>query len=81
MKTKYMTLDEIRNDLDKGIEIFWANDSYKVHYVDVFENINPYSVKNNKAIRITCISNYFGSLIDEKEIKCCYSKRGYNDIP
>lgn len=76
MKVKYATLDEIRNDLDLGVEIFWANDSYKVHYIEAETTMNKYSIKNNKAIRISNIGNYFGSLIGKTDIKCCYSKKG-----
>lgn len=63
MKTiKYKTLNQIKRDLNKGIQIYWANKSYKVHYVD------------NKKIRITCISNYFGSLLQESEISVCFKE-------
>lgn len=73
---KYKSLDEIRTDLDKGIEIFWSNESYHLHYVEAREHSTPFSVKDGKAIRVTCKSNYFGSLIEANEIPVCFSKGG-----
>ena len=69
---RYKTLKQIHDDLEKGIEIFWSNTRYKVHYVDFEPNLNQYSLKNNKVIRVSCIDNYFGSLISESEISACF---------
>jgi hypothetical protein len=70
----YSNLGEIRTDLDNGIEIFWVNTSYKVHYIIAGENCTPFTVKDGKAIRVSCISNYFGSVLNEEEIGRCFSK-------
>ena len=68
------TLNDIRDALDRGLEVCWGNESYEVHYVDQFEHCNDYSLKDGKLIRITCKSNYFGSLINESDIGSCFLK-------
>jgi hypothetical protein len=74
MTKKYKTLDQIRRDLDAGIDIYWCNVGYKVHYVNVDgQDLNPYSVKNGKAIRVSYIETYFGSLIQPSDIGSCFS--------
>lgn len=60
MKT-YNNLDEVKADLIAGIKIYWANKSYGVHFVE------------NQEIRVSCISNYFGSLLGKNEATACFS--------
>ena len=69
-----MTIQEIHTALEKGKTVNWENSLYELKYVDCDEN-NPYgkvSFKNGKSIRITCVSNWFGSLMTEKDIEKCY---------
>jgi hypothetical protein len=73
MTKKYKTLDQIRRDLDAGIDIYWCNLGYKVHYVPALDNFESYSVKNGKAIRVSYIETYFGSLIQPSDIGSCFS--------
>lgn len=69
---KFKTLDDIRAALDAGKTVYWSNKAYTAHYVDASANHNPYSVKDGKAIRVSCTSNYFGSLISESDIYNCF---------
>jgi len=69
-----MTIQEIHTALENGKTVNWENSLYELKYVDCDEN-NPYgkvSFKNGKAIRITCVSNWFGSLMTENDIEKCY---------
>ena len=69
-----MSIKEIHTELENGKTVNWENSLYELKYVDCEES-NPYgkfSFKNGKAIRITCISNWFGSLMTENDLKKCY---------
>jgi len=66
-----MTVNEIWKALEQNKKVYWNNKLYKVHSEKV-ESINKYnslSLKNGYALRITCISNYFGGWIAESELK------------
>ena len=71
-----MTLQEIYSAIDSGKTVHWENSLYEVHPVDA-EPDNKYaavSYREGKALRITCTSNYFGSLITERCFEKCFIK-------
>lgn len=71
-----MTIQQIHDALSNGKTVHWENSLYHLHYVDCKED-NEYgklSYKEGKAIRVTCTSNYFGSLISESCLKKCFIK-------
>ena len=70
-----MTIHEIYKALDEGKEVNWCHDGYYVHKVKYDRGINKYSLlswNEGEALRVTCKSNYFGSLIDEKDLSRCF---------
>lgn len=72
-----MNIEEIHEALESGKTVNWGNSLYELHYVDASEE-NKYAkptFKNGKAIRITCITNYFGSLLSESEFNKCFIKK------
>ena len=74
LNTMGMTIKEIHKSIEEGKRVYWENALYELKYVNCEEN-NPsgkFSFKNGKAIRITCTSNGFGSLIGEKDLNNCY---------
>lgn len=77
MSRPTMTIDESHTALENGKRVNWANDLYELNYVECDEK-NPYgkpSYKNGKAIRVACVTNWFGSLLGPKEIEKCYLKQ------
>jgi len=71
-----MSIEQIHLALEQGHKVNWMNSLYELSYVKC-EDKNPYgkaSYKNGKAIRVSCITNYFGSLIHESEFKNCFLK-------
>jgi len=75
---KYNNISEVWADLDEGKTIHWTNDLYKIYISDAYPN-NEYQSKhftNRKGhlLSARCISNYFGSLLDESELSSLYSK-------
>ena len=73
-----MSIEKIHSALENGIKVNWLNPLYELQYVKCEES-NKYgkaSYKNGKAIRVFCVSNYFGSLIHKSEFKNCFLKNG-----
>jgi hypothetical protein len=71
-----MSIEQIHLALEQGHKVNWVNSLYELAYVRC-EDKNPYgkaSYKKGKAIRVSCITNYFGSLIHESEFKNCFLK-------
>jgi hypothetical protein len=71
-----MSIDQIHDALEKGHAVNWFNPLYELQYVKCEES-NKYgkaSYKNGKAIRVSCVENYFGGLIHESEFKNCFLK-------
>ena len=69
-----MTIEEIHRALSEGKTIHWVNKLYYLHYVSC-ESDNEsakLSYIDGKGIRVTCLSNYFGSLITEGCLSKCY---------
>lgn len=67
-----MTIEQVWKAVEEGKTVtFKDNSSYKV-YVEPAQreyHLNHFTFKNDKVLSIRCISNYFGSIMDEKELK------------
>ena len=71
-----MSIEQIHEALAQDQKVNWMNSLYELAYVKCEEK-NPYgkaSYKDGKAIRVSCVENYFGSLIHESEFKNCFLK-------
>ena len=71
-----MSIKEIHQALSEGKTVNWSNGLYELHYVEC-ESDNPYgklSYTEGKAIRVTCTSNSFGSLLCENQLNECFIK-------
>ncbi len=71
-KQKFKSLEEIKAALLNGEEVYWSSALYEVHFVDNVDTHNQYSRTNDKLIRVSCVTNYFGSLLQESEINSCF---------
>lgn len=81
MKNQFKSIDEVWKAIDAGQTVYWMNDSYQLTIED--SNLDwrqghgfaaPFSNRNDKCLRITCISNWFGSLLDRSELGQLYTK-------
>lgn len=74
----YNNITEIWDAIDKGSEVFWGNDSYHITVEDCYPDNeyqkNHFTNRHGKVLRVTCISNYFGSLLTPDEIPNLFSK-------
>ena len=73
MKKEKITIKKIWNAIKAGKTVCWQNESYEVHPVESDQNkYSSLSFKDGKALRITCVENYFGSLIEKNELSHCF---------
>lgn len=75
MKHPIKNLDHLWTLIDSGVTVYWCNESYAitVEYSMISWRTDngfpvPWSNKNGFCLRVTCTSNYFGSLLDEKDL-------------
>lgn len=72
-----MKIEQIWKALDSDKEVNWNHDGYEVHAVSYSRGINKFSAlsyRDGKALRITCKSNGFGSLIQSSDLSSCFIK-------
>jgi hypothetical protein len=72
-----MTINEIWNALDNNQEVNWGNKSYYIHAIEAKE-ANQYATdtyRDGYALRCTCKSNYFGSLLHKSEFSQCFIEK------
>ena len=65
---EFKTIKQVWNALDKGKEIFWIHDGYKVFIEPFHEGNYEYTKRGNKVLAVRFIENYFGSLLEESEL-------------
>lgn len=81
MTKQFKTLDQVWNAIDQGLTVYWASDAYQL----TIETVDPdyrirmgwgptFSQRDTKALRVTCISNWFGSFLDPNELGNLYVK-------
>ncbi len=83
-KKQYQSIAQVWKDLFNGCTIHWCNDSYKLYVEDAIPNNefqrNHFTYNNGKILSVRCISNYFGSILDESEICKLYSYSNFKDF-
>lgn len=60
--------------LDRGEEVFWQNNLYHITVEDWHPRNSDYTKRKGKCLRVTCKSNYFGSLLYPEEIKNLFTE-------
>ncbi len=61
---KFKTIEQVWEAVEAGQVIYWVNKSYQViAELDSVPHENLYSQKNGRMLRVTCMSNWFGSRI------------------
>lgn len=67
------TAKQIWDAIDKGKTVCWMSEIYEVHSVE--SNGSEYAKpteRGDKALRCSCVENYFGSYLSPKEFKQCF---------
>lgn len=77
----FKTIDQVWNAIDQGKTVCWCSDIYQITIEE--SNLEwrqnsgfdvPFSNRNGKCLRVTCMSNWFGSLLDKNELNNLYIK-------
>lgn len=78
MRNQFNTISEVWEAINQGKTVYWSNKAYKLTIED--NNAFPaefvarmgwdkhFTMQDNKLLRVTCISNWFGSLLTENEL-------------
>lgn len=82
MKKQIKDLSHLWSLIESGVTVFWCNESYAITVEDSMLQWRtdngfsaPWSNKNGRCLRVTCTSNYFGSLLDEKDVSGLFYKQ------
>ena len=80
---QFKDLNQVWAAIDQGLTVYWSNDAYQL----TIENAHSeeyrlrmgwdktFSQRDDKALRVTCMSNYFGSFLGANEISSLYTKK------
>lgn len=73
-----MTINQLWTLLDANTTVHWSNDSYKITVESIIPDnqyqLNHFTRRGDKVLRVTCTSNYFGSLLNESDLESLYVK-------
>lgn len=79
---KYATIDQVWSAIEMGLPVYWSNTNYRLEVVDsnlsyrAAHGLNvPFSNRFGKSLRVTCINNGFGSLLDESELGSLFTEK------
>jgi hypothetical protein len=62
---QFKTIDEVMQAVEKGSKVYWHNTSYQV--------LKEIDHKGNAYLRVTCLSNWFGSKLDASELGALFT--------
>jgi len=78
---QFKSLKQVWAAIDAGKTIYWTNKAYALTVEDSMLQWRqeqgfkvPFSNRDGKCLRVTCVSNYFGSLLLESDIKKLFTK-------
>lgn len=67
----FKTLAQVWQAIDKGQTLIWCHDSYEVMvWNDPVPQKDLFSHRDGKMLRVTCVSNDFGSRLTQADISC-----------
>jgi hypothetical protein len=76
--SQFETINEVWNALDEGKTVYCSNESYKITIEPTIPNnefqLNHFTRRGDQVLRVTCIENYFGSLLSESELGKLFTK-------
>jgi len=66
---QFSSVEDVWSALDSGQKVFWSNSSYQVVIVkDPCSDKRLFSNRGEDMLRVTCMSNWFGSRLEESEL-------------
>lgn len=80
---QFTNIEQVWSAIDRGLIIYWSSDAYQLTIEDSMldwrkrQGFNiPFSNRDDKCLRVTCMSNWFGSLLTQDELSQLYTKGG-----
>lgn len=73
--SEFKTIKDVWTAIDQGKEVFWGNTSYHITIEDAYPTYKGPALRGGKILRVTCISNYFGSALCESEVTSLFTKK------
>lgn len=78
----FKTIQDVWSAVDKGLPVYWSNDAYQLTIEDAKVGtsecreywLNHFTFRDGKLLRVTCTSNWFGSLLNESDLSRLYTK-------
>lgn len=77
----FNTIDEVWSAIDAGKTVYWGSDAYQLTLEPVKRDWRekngfkiPFSTRGETCLRVTCMSNWFGSLLEPSELGKLYIK-------
>lgn len=74
----FKNIGQVWQAIDKGETIHAGNSSYKVYVEPAIKDNsyqrNHFSYRNGEVLTVRCISNYFGSIIDQRDLSSLFVK-------
>lgn len=82
MKNQFKTIEQVWTALDQGQTVYWSSKAYKLTIEDARIGtiecreywLNHHTFRNGKVLRKTCISNWFGSLLDANDLNRLFTE-------
>lgn len=78
---KFKNIDQVWEALDQGKIVYWKNESYQLTIEPVQREWRerqgfgiPWTTRGESCLRVTCMSNWFGSLLETNELNSLYTK-------
>ena len=75
MKRTFTNIKQVWNAIDQGETVYWHNELYKLTVEENHPTCPNFCKRGNKHLRVTCIVNYFGSVLEKSEIPDLFTKR------
>ena len=73
------SIKDVWDNIMAGRTVYWGNEAYRITLIDAIGDYqaNHCTSKNGLVLRVTCTSNWFGSLLEPAQLKDCYTKENY----
>lgn len=72
---KFSNIDQVWEAIQQGKTVYWSSKAYALTVEPVNREWRqrcgfeiPFSARGESCLRVTCISNYFGSLLEPHEL-------------
>ena len=73
----FKSISQVWDAINQGKTVYWASDAYQLVREPAppqLTKYSEYSLNNGKCLRVTCMDNWFGSWLSEKELGSLYVK-------